>query len=149
MVARHALAELTPLRVVHLDIDTTAMPLFGDHEGALLGPNPHYRRGDSMCEIAGEAMLLARGVSPALARVCLPHAQWDRMSVSFEELLVALADKLWKGVRKVDLEERVIDAVAEKVGTSRWEVFVTLDSLFEEIAAEGDARLERRRRGAA
>ncbi|AKT37837.1 IS1380 family transposase [Chondromyces crocatus] len=43
MVAQHGLAELTRPRVVHLDIDTTVMPLFGDHEGALLGPNPHYR----------------------------------------------------------------------------------------------------------
>jgi hypothetical protein len=28
--------------VVHLDIDTTVLPLFGSQQGALPGPNPHY-----------------------------------------------------------------------------------------------------------
>jgi hypothetical protein len=46
MMAGHGLAELRRkrqrLRVVHLDIDTTVEPVFGEHEGALPGPNPHY-----------------------------------------------------------------------------------------------------------
>lgn len=46
MMAEHGLAELRRrrlrLRVVHLDIDTTVEPVFGEHEGALPGPNPHY-----------------------------------------------------------------------------------------------------------
>lgn len=67
------------------------------------------------------------------------------MPVSLEELLVALADKLWKGVRKRDLEERVIDRVAAALGTDRWNVFLELDTLFEEIAADGSKRLERSR----
>ncbi len=28
---------------VHMDVDTTVMPVFGEHEGALPGPNPRYR----------------------------------------------------------------------------------------------------------
>src|SRR6187399_616915 len=44
-------------------------------------------------EPAGEALLLARGVSPEIARMCLSHARWDSMPVSLEELIVALADK--------------------------------------------------------
>ena len=46
MMAQHGLAELRGrrrrLRVVHLDIDTTVEPVFGEHEGALPGPNPRY-----------------------------------------------------------------------------------------------------------
>jgi hypothetical protein len=46
MLAHHGLAELRRrrgrLHVAHLDIDTTVTPLFGEHEGALPGPNPHY-----------------------------------------------------------------------------------------------------------
>lgn len=47
MVAAHGLFPLEKLRrarhaIVHLDIDTTVTPLFGDHEGALPGPNPRY-----------------------------------------------------------------------------------------------------------
>jgi hypothetical protein len=45
MVADHGLAPLLRRRLtqVHLDIDTTVTPVFGDHEGALPGPNPRYR----------------------------------------------------------------------------------------------------------
>jgi len=99
----------------------------------------------SQHEPAGERLLLERGVAPELARICVSHAQWANMSVSFEELLVALADKLWKGVRKPELEERVVDAVAAVLRTDRWNLFVTLDSLFEEVAADGTTRLERSR----
>jgi hypothetical protein len=46
MTAQHGLAELRRrrrrLREVHLDIDTTVEPVFGEHEGALPGPNPRY-----------------------------------------------------------------------------------------------------------
>jgi hypothetical protein len=96
-------------------------------------------------EPAGESLLLEHGVSAELARICLSHARWSEMDASLEELLVALADKLWKGVRNPALEERVIDAVASRVGRAHWDVFVELDTLFEEIAADGTSRLERSR----
>lgn len=91
----------------------------------------------------GERLLLGNGVSPEVARVCMSHARWNVMETSLEELLVALADKLWKGVRRPDLEERVIDSVAFALGKTRWEVFVELDTLFEDIAAAGPERLAR------
>lgn len=94
-------------------------------------------------EPRGQDLLLKHGVSPALARICLSHARWSEMSVSLEELLVALADKLWKGVRSTLLEERVINETAKALDRDRWDLFVELDSLFEEIAADGAARLER------
>jgi len=44
LVSRHGLAGVDQqrFREVHLDIDTTVMPLFGEQEGALPGPNPRY-----------------------------------------------------------------------------------------------------------
>jgi hypothetical protein len=47
MVAEHGLYPLAGLRrkrnvVVHLDVDTSVIPVFGHHEGALPGPNPRY-----------------------------------------------------------------------------------------------------------
>jgi DDE family transposase len=44
MVAEHGLAGVSKLRgpFVHLDIDTTVVPLFGEHEGGLPGPNPRF-----------------------------------------------------------------------------------------------------------
>jgi len=96
-------------------------------------------------EPAGEALLLAHGVSPEVARICRSHARWASMEASLEELLVALADKLWKGVRVEELEGRVVDEVAARLGEGRWDVFIRLDSCFETIAATGHERLERSR----
>jgi hypothetical protein len=44
MVAEHGLVGVAKLRgtYVHLDIDTSVLPLFGVHEGGLPGPNPKY-----------------------------------------------------------------------------------------------------------
>lgn len=96
-------------------------------------------------EPAGEALLLAHGVQPEVARCCVSHASWQAADVSFEERSVALADKLWKGKREEALELRVIDDVASRLNVDRWDVFTRLDSVFEEIAAGGTERLERSR----
>jgi DDE family transposase len=44
MVAEHGLVDVAKLRgpYVHLDVDTSVVPLFGAHEGGVPGPNPRY-----------------------------------------------------------------------------------------------------------
>lgn len=44
MVAEHGLAPVRAKQrpLVHLDVDTTVEPVFGEYEGALPGPNPRY-----------------------------------------------------------------------------------------------------------
>jgi hypothetical protein len=44
MMASQALSRLRRLRgtYVHMDVDTTVMPVFGEHEAARPGPNPRY-----------------------------------------------------------------------------------------------------------
>lgn len=64
---------------------------------------------------------------------------------SFEELLVALADKLWKGERDEELEKNIIRLVAERLRRDVWDVLIELDSHFEMIASEGAERLARSR----
>jgi len=94
-------------------------------------------------ELAGQALLLRNGIPPDIARCCLSHAQYGSMEVSFEELLVALSDKLWKGKRDEALEMRVIEEIAIRVSKDRWDLFTDLDCAFEEIASSGDERLGR------
>ena len=108
------------------------------HRAELDGPGSQH-------EPAGEQLLLERGVDEDLARVCRSHARWREMATRPEELLIALSDKLWKGVRVPELEERVIDEVARMLGSDRWALFTDLDSLFERIAAAGHDRLARSR----
>ena len=99
--------------------------------------------GGNLHEAAGEQLLVENGVLPQIARCCRSHAQYDQMTVSLEELVIALADALWKGARNPDLEQNVIDAAAERIGVERWHLFEKLDCGFEEIARTGDQRLYR------
>ncbi|VAW71601.1 HD domain protein [hydrothermal vent metagenome] len=106
------------------------------HPSELDGPGSNH-------EPDGEKMLLDAGVQPEVARCCMSHARFNKMECLLEELLVALSDKLWKGKRVNDLEERVIDGVADRLGKARWDIFTELDSTFEQIALSRDERLGR------
>jgi len=105
------------------------------HPDEMRGPGHEHER-------TGEKMLLEQGVPAEVARACRFHCDWAS-SEDFEDLLVALADKLWKGFRDEKLEMRVVDAVAAKISTPAWEVFARLDPLFERVASDGPTRLER------
>ncbi len=137
---------LDKLRKLHLplDADFVRVGIVLHDAGKIRFPSELEASGADH-EPAGQDLLLRNGVSPELARVCLSHARWAAMPVTIEELLVALADKLWKGVRKADLEQRVVDTIAKILQRDRWDLLVELDTLFEDIAAGGSARLERSR----
>ncbi len=54
MMAMHGLKGLSSsMSQVHLDIDTTVEPLFGNQEGALPGPNPRYHGRNSYHPLLG------------------------------------------------------------------------------------------------
>lgn len=106
------------------------------HLNEMSGPGSEH-------EPEGEKILLEKGVSPKLARVCMSHARWNEMACSIEELIIALSDKLWKGKRVETLEMQVIDRIADILTLERWDVFPDLDLKFEEIASGGHERLQR------
>ena len=94
-------------------------------------------------EEAGRDLLCERGVSPSIARFCVTHAEWDAAACSFEDRLVALADKLWKGKRDAALENRLVDEIAVATRAEPWEVFDRFDAICEAVAADGPDRLAR------
>ena len=112
--------------------------------GKILYPNELDGPG-SLHEPAGEKMLLDHGVQKTVARCCVTHAQWQGNGLSLEELAVATADKLWKGKREAELELKLIHAIAQQKQVDHWDIFTSLDDLFERIAAGGSERLERSR----
>jgi len=131
---------------LHLPIDATTVRVgIVLHDAGKILASAELDAPGGEHEPLGEGLLLEHGVSPGLARICVSHARWAEMPVSLEELLVALSDKLWKGVRNAQLEERFINETAQAMDRDRWDLFVQLDSLFEEVAADGPARLERSR----
>jgi len=92
-------------------------------------------------EAAGRQLLLEHGVPPETARFCVTHAAWDSPDVVLEDLLVALADKLWKGKRVEQLEELVTRTIAQLTKRDVWSVFSRVDAICERIAAGGADRL--------
>ncbi len=129
------LAQLQRLGIPH-DADFVRVAVVLHDSGKILHPEELDGGGDEH-ERAGEMLLRAQGVDPALARCCISHAQWAQMQCSLEELIVALADTLWKGKRNATLEKRVIEMISERLGLAFWDLFIELDNNFESIAANG------------
>lgn len=95
----------------------------------------------SQHEEAGRQLLLAHGISPALSRFAATHAAWTRPDIQIEDLLVSVADKVWKNKRVPDLEDLVVSRLAEASGRSAWEEFLAFDDLLTSIGEDADGRL--------
>ncbi|MFJ3230838.1 HD domain-containing protein [Streptomyces sp. NPDC086787] len=92
-------------------------------------------------EEAGRELLLAQGVDAARAEFAATHASWRSPDVCVEDLLVSLADKIWKNKRVPDLEDLLVGRLAEAGGRAVWEEFMVLDEVLTDIGAEADQRL--------
>ena len=108
--------------------------------GKIVHPNELEASGSNH-EAAGEQLLLSRGLSAKLARICRTHGQWEGADVTFEERFVALADHVWKGTRNESLEKLIMQDAGHRLGLEPWEVFMEIDSQLEKIAAGASARL--------
>lgn len=104
------------------------------HPQELTGPGAAH-------EVAGRDLLARHGVPPALARFAATHAAWRQPGIGVEDLLVSVADKVWKGKRVADLEDLVVDRLAAVTGRERWSVFLELDEILDRLAADADRRL--------
>jgi hypothetical protein len=127
---------------ISFDCDFVRLGVAFHDAGKIIHPNELADKGN-FHEAEGEKLLLDNGVDGKLARCCQSHGKWHSIDCSFEEYLIALSDKLWKGKRENQLENIVIDKVTEILNQDRWNIFVELDSCFEKIASDGDSRLLR------
>jgi putative nucleotidyltransferase with HDIG domain len=138
-VACRLVVELqTAFPEVKLDANSV---LFGAaiHDiGKTVCPEELVQSGNSH-ELKGVDLLHKIGISQHRARFAYTHANWH--STAIEDLLVALADKCWKGKRVQELEMEVTRAIACATGKEDWQVFATLDDLVQRIAADADQRL--------
>jgi hypothetical protein len=104
------------------------------HIAELSGPG-------SVHEQAGRELLLAQGISAELARFAGTHAAWDGPGIEIEDLLVSVADKVWKNKRVPDLETLVVAQLTEASGRTAWEEFLAFDDLLRSIGDGADQRL--------
>ena len=93
-------------------------------------------------ESIGPGMLMDAGFPARLARFARTHGQWRQDEVvGLEDLLVALADTLWKGARDEDLEERCCQAIAMQCRLDPWRVSLRFYDMTEALAGGGKERL--------
>ena len=104
------------------------------HPEELTGPGHRH-------EEAGRRLLLDRGVPGELARFCATHGDWAAADRTLEDLLVTLADKVWKGARVGDLETLVARRIGAAADLPAWEVFASLDDHLTALAEDADRRL--------
>lgn len=144
LVAEAAELLITKLRSLDIGFDISFVRLgvaFHD-AGKILHPEELQVKGIKH-EAAGEQLLITNGIDAALARCCRSHGQWRTMECTLEELLVALADTLWKGKRSQDLENLVVKRLSKQHSRDYWELFMEMDACFEKIAEDGYSRLIR------
>ncbi|MFE9675483.1 HD domain-containing protein [Streptomyces sp. NPDC006259] len=103
------------------------------HPGELSGPGSRH-------EEAGRDLLLARGVPPDLARFAAGHASWTP-ETAVEDLLVSLADKVWKNKRVPGLEDLVVAGLCRAGGRPAWEEFLALDEFLTHVGEAAHRRL--------
>lgn len=124
-----------------LDLDADAV-LFGaathdigkaQHPGELSGPGSEH-------EPAGRELLLAHGIPSRLAKYAATHAAWTA-DTELDELLVSLADAVWKGKRRTELEDLVVARLTAASGREKWDEFLELDQVLTDIADGADERL--------
>ncbi|MGK4580350.1 HD domain-containing protein [Kitasatospora sp. HPMI-4] len=138
----HQLVDWAEQHYPQLDFDRHAV-LFGaaTHDiGKILHPEELSWPG-STHEVAGHDLLIARGVTEGLARFARNHASWNAPGISTDDLLVSVADKVWKGKRVTDLEQLLIDRLSEAGHQRTWEAFVALDDVLDHIAQDAERRL--------
>jgi hypothetical protein len=104
------------------------------HTGELSGPGSAH-------EQAGYELLLRHGIDDTLARFARTHASWQLPDIGIDDLLVSVADKVWKGERVADLEQLVVDRIAAVASREPWQAFMELDDILGRLAADADDRL--------
>ncbi len=137
-----------------IDEFDAAFPEFGcDFEAVRFGAATHdigkaFHREElvrpGQChEREGEKLLLEFGVPPELARFARTHGEWRLdPNPTTEDLLVALADSIWKGKRDDILETLLLERIGEPTGLESWAVFERLDRILSGIAQDADRRLD-------
>lgn len=105
------------------------------HPEELVGPGRRH-------EFDGPGLLQRFGLPEEIARFAATHGTWESEQVTLEDRLVALADNLWQGRRREQLERLVVAEVATQTSLDQWAVFYQIDTICERLAARSDERLQ-------
>lgn len=151
LVAHLALVHDVAVALIQA-LDQTWPGLTYDRQAVLIGAATHdvgkilYRQEltgpGKMHEAYGPALLQRHAFPEEYARFARTHGQWDsEPAPNLEDLLVALADTIWKGKRNERLEDKIVHHLARAGTEELWAIYVNLDEIICPITRDADARL--------
>lgn len=90
----------------------------------------------------GMALLESFGVTRERARFAFTHGNWDQPgNDSLEDLLVALADKCWRGKRNEKLEATLAERLSFSLGETPGSCYAKLNEILASFAPDTEAKL--------
>ncbi len=93
-------------------------------------------------EITGRELLLKAGFPEEYARFAFTHGGPRREpNPTLEDLLVQVADAIWKGGRYEKTESALMRLIVSRLKLKDWQVFSILDDLLTELSQDADQRL--------
>jgi putative nucleotidyltransferase with HDIG domain len=92
-------------------------------------------------ESEGFKILKKLGYNDKESRFTITHGNWKNSNLQLEDLIVCLSDKIWKGKRLTELEEKVTKEISESTKTDLWDVSMRLDTILEKITIGSDDRI--------
>ena len=91
---------------------------------------------------AGVSLLESLGVPRDHARFAFTHGHWDEPgNDTLEDLLVAVADKCWRGRRVERLEAMLVERLSFSTNEPAWSSFAKLDEILSSLGKDADSRL--------
>jgi putative nucleotidyltransferase with HDIG domain len=97
------------------------------------GRNKHQRSGVELLE--------SLGIPKQRARFAWTHSNWTGEHITFEDLLVALADKAWKGKRIDALESLTADLLSTATARPKRDCYAKLDEIIQSLSQDAAKKL--------
>jgi len=126
----------------HFDPDLVRFGAAVHDIGKTVHPDELTESGKHRHQRAGFELLQALGIPKERARFAWTHSNWtDGEQITLEDLLVALADKSWKGKRIDALESLAADLLSTATARPKWDCYAKLDDIIQCLAQEADKKL--------
>jgi len=90
---------------------------------------------------SGLELLQSIGIPYERARFAWTHGNYSGEQVALEDLIVALADKCWKGKRVEELELRIAEFLSTATSRPAWDCYAKLDEIIQDLSQHADRKI--------
>jgi putative nucleotidyltransferase with HDIG domain len=126
----------------HFDPDLVRFGAALHDIGKILHPNELTESGKNKHQRSGVELLQSLGIPKKRARFAWTHSNWtDTEQITLEDLLVALADKTWKGKRIDALESLTADLLSTSTARPKSDCYAKLVEIIQSLSQHADKKL--------